>query len=96
MHVLGRTTHQNNIVSEILQTAAGLGSLGLQIRTPRLAPAAMKLLLLGSTGDIGQYVVKRSLEGLPGATVTIFVRNKAKLEQLLDKNDLPKNAFKVF
>ena len=43
----------------------------------------MKLLLLGATGDIGRHVVRLSLRELPAASVTIYVRNTAKLYNLL-------------
>jgi uncharacterized protein YbjT (DUF2867 family) len=43
----------------------------------------MKVLLIGATGFVGQCVARKALSELPPSSVTLFVRNKSKLVELL-------------
>lgn len=46
----------------------------------------MKILLLGSTGEIGKHVLRRVQRDLTTAELTIFVRNTEKLQGVLLKS----------
>ena len=43
----------------------------------------MRVLLIGSTGRVGGCVAREALKDLPSGSVTIFVRDKIKLEGLI-------------
>ena len=52
----------------------------------------MKVLLIGATGFVGEYVARRILSESPAHTVTLFVRDREKLDKVLGDASLLRNV----
>lgn len=68
------------MITTIVRRLSGGSKLKTGVRP---AFGTMKLLLVGSTGDIGRRVAELALRQFPNGSVTLLVRSKEKLTSLL-------------
>ena len=52
----------------------------------------MKVLLVGATGFVGEHIARKILSETPAHTVTLFVRNREKLDKVLGDASLLRKA----